>query len=272
MASRATAVGPLSACPTVRGRAVRRARADRMAGTQMAACPMGRCRMAAPRTSPRRTAPPPKAPRRMAPRRMAPRRTGVSRTAVSRTARPCLMTSRYPADSTGCRTGAGYRRARTACTGRLGPARRAGHRGGTTGRVRPPRTRTPTAGAARRRRRGQAPQGQAHHCRVHRGQAHHCRVHRGQAHHCRVHRGQAHHCRVHRGQLVAVPEGRLRVRLTGARSPTVAPGYLGYLGSLGSLGLRRCASTRPPGRALMLLTAASGWVRRWAHRRNRQGR
>ncbi len=137
------------------------------------------------------------------------------------------MAGKYPADSPGCRTGAGYRRARTDFTDRLGQARRAVHQGGTTGLVRPPRTRTPTVGAARRQHRGQA----------------------------------------HRGQ--PVPEDRPQVRLTGVRSPTAVLGYPGYLGYLG---LRRCASTRPAGRALMLLTAASGWGRRWAHRWNRRRR
>ena len=245
MASRATAAGPVTACPTALGRADLRARAGRTAGTQMAACPTGQCRMAVLRTA-YRTAPPPTAPRRIAARRTAAcrtpvSRTPVSRTAVSRTAGPCLMAGRYPADSPGCRTGAGYRRARTDFTDRLGLARRAVHQGGTTGLVRPPRTRTPTVGAARRRHRG--------------------RAHRG--------RGRAHRGRAHRGLLVPVPEDRPQVRLTGGRSPTAVPGYLGYLGYLG---LRRCASTRPPGRALMLLTAASGWGRRWAHRWNRRRR
>ena len=66
-----------------------------------------------------------------------------------------------------------------------------------------------------------------------------------------------------------VQEDRHQVRLTGVRSPTAVPGYLGHLGYLG---LRRYASTRSPGRALMLLTAASGWGRRWAHRWNRRRR
>jgi hypothetical protein len=240
MASRATAAGPVTARPTVLGRADLRARAGRTAGTQMAACPTGQCRMAVLRTA-YRTAPPPTAPRRTAAPRTAACRTPVSRTPVSRTAvsrkagRPTA--GRYPADSPGCRTGAGYHRARTAFTDRLGLARRAGHQGGTTGRGRPQLTRTPTVGAARRRHRG--------------------RAHRG--------RGRAHRGRAHRGLLVPVPEDRH----TGVRSPTAVPGYLGYLGHLG---LRRCASTRPPGRALMLLRAASGWGRRWAHRRNRRRR
>ena len=225
MASRATAAGPVTACPTALGRADLRARAGRTAGTQMAACPTGQCRMAGPqmaacptgqyrtavlRTA-YRTAPPSTALRRIAPRRIAvprtpARHTAVSRTAVSRTAGPCLMAGRYPADSPGCRTGAGYRRARTACTDRLGPARRAGHQGGTTGLVRPPRTRTPTVGAARRQ-------------------------HRGQAHRGRAHRGQA-----------PVPEDRPQVRLTGVRSPTAVPGGIpgvpGVPGVLGSPPLR----------------------------------
>jgi hypothetical protein len=242
MAARATAAGPVTACPTVLGRADLRARAGRTAGTQMAACPTGQCRMAVLPTA-CRTAPPSTAPRRIAPRRTAvPRtaacRTPVSRTPVSRTAgRPTAgrpTAGRYPADSPGCRTGAGYRRALTAFTDRLGLARRAGHQGGTTGRVRPPRTRTPTVGAARRR-----------------------------------HRGRGHRGRGHRGLLGPVPEDRPQVRLTGVRSPTAVPGYLGHPGYLG---LRRCVSTRPPGRALMLLRAASGGGRRWAHRRNRRRR
>jgi hypothetical protein len=247
MASRATAAGPVTACPTVLGRADLRARAGRTAGTQMAACPTGQCRMAVLRTA-YRTAPPSTVPRRTASRLMAVRRTAACHTAVSRTAGPCLVAGRpaagrYPADSTGRRTGAGYRRTRTALTDRLVPARRAGHQGGTTDRVQPPRTRTPTVGAARRQHRG------------------------------RAHRGRAHPGLVSRGQ--PVPEDRPQVRLMGVRSPTAVPGYLGhpgYPGLLGYPGLRRCASTRPPGRALMLLTAASGWGRRWAHRRNRRRR
>jgi hypothetical protein len=68
---------------------------------------------------------------------------------------------------------------------------------------------------------------------------------------------------------VPVQEDRHQVRLTGVRSPTAVPGYLGHLGYLG---LRRYASTRSPGRALMLLTAASGWGRLQAHRWNRRRR
>ena len=54
--------------------------------------------------------------------------------------------------------------------------------------------------------------------------------------------------------------------LTQVRSPTAPPehlGYPGYLGYLGYPGRRRCASTRPPGRALALLTAVNGWGRHW---------
>ena len=228
--------------PTAQGRADLRVPACRTAGTPMAACPTGRCRTAALRTAACRAGL-----LRTAPRRTGHLRTAACRTAGSRTAARCLMAFPCPtagrptagrdlAGRPGCRTGAGCRRTRTALTGRQGPARRAGHRVGTTGRVRPPRTRTPTAGAARPRR-------------------------------------QVPRSRVPRCLAVAGLEDRPQARLTWVRSPT-AP--LGHLGHPGFLGLRRCASTRPQRRASMLPTAASGSRhhrgRRWDRCRNRPGR
>jgi len=213
----------------------------------MAACPTGRCRTAAPRTAAPSTAAPRTAVCRMAPLPKAPLRTEL-RTGESRMAVLCLTAGhptagRYPTVSTGCRTGVGCHRTRTAYTGHRGLARRAGHRAATTGRVRPSPTRTPTAGAARRRH----------------------QAHRRQARHSQAARGLEH---------------RPQVRLTGVRSPLAPRGYPGYLGNLGYLGLRRCESTRPRGRASMVLTAASGsghhWGRhrghRWGHHRNRRDR
>ncbi len=167
--------------------------------------------------------------RRMAPRPKAPLRTEF-RTGGSRMAVLCLTAGhptagRHPTVSTGCRTGVGCHRTRTAYTGHRGLARRAGHRAATTGRVRPSPTRTPTAGAARRRH----------------------RAHRRRARHCQAAQGLEH---------------RPQVRLTGVRSPIAPRGYLGYLGNLG---LRRCGSTRPCGRASMVLTAASDSGHRWGH-------
>ncbi len=102
------------------------------------------CRTAAPRTA----APCPGAARPRAGRSMAGRSTAGRSTAG------LPMAGRCQVGSTGCRTGAGCRRARTALTGRRDPPRRAGHLGGTTGRVRLPRIRTSTAGAGRLLRRG----------------------------------------------------------------------------------------------------------------------
>ena len=228
-ASLATAACPVTACPTVRRRVDLRAPAGRTAGTQMAACPTGRCRTAAPRTAVCRMAPLPKAPLR------TELRTGGSRMAVLCLTAGHPTAGRYPTVSTGCRTGVGCHRTRTACTGHRGLARRAGQRAAITGRVRLSTTRTPTAGAARRRH----------------------RAHRRQARHCQAARGLEH---------------RPLVRLTGVRSPIAPREYPGYLGNLGYLGLRRCGSTRPRGRASMVLTAASGSGHQWAHRRGHRWR
>jgi hypothetical protein len=248
---------PLVACPTARRRAHLLTGACRTAGTQMAACPMGRSPTAARRTRayrtvrlrtvrlrtvPLRTVPLSTVPLRTVPLSTVPLRTvecrmAACRAAGSRTlvphlmALPCPMAGQYPAHSIGCRTGAGCRRAQTGSTGRRGPAHRAGPRVGTMGRVRPPKTHTPTVGAARSRR------------------------------------------RAHRRRAAPGPQDRPQARLTEVRSPTVPPGHRGYLGHpgypghLGYPGLRRCASTRPPGRASVLLTAASGWGHRWARHR-----
>ena len=228
-----------------------------------AACPMGRCRTAAPRTAghtehlhtehlrpvPRHTEHLPAVPRRTVACRTAAPRMAACRTAGCRMAAPCLMgrstADRDPADSPGCRTGAGCRRTRTALAGRRVPARRAGPQAVTTGQVRPSRIGTPTAGAARRL------------------------AHRRLAHRCQAHRCQAHRCQAAPGL-----EDRPQVRLTGVRSPTTPQEYLGYLG------YRRCASSRPQVRASTLLTAASGsghrrgrhWGHRRGRRRNRRGR
>jgi hypothetical protein len=243
---------PLVACPTARRRAHLLTGACRTAGTQMAACPMGRSPTAARRTRayrtvrlrtvrlrtvPLRTVPLSTVPLSTVPLRTVECRMAACRAAGSRTlvphlmALPCPMAGQYPAHSIGCRTGAGCRRAQTGSTGRRGPAHRAGPRVGTMGRVRPPKTHTPTVGAARSRR------------------------------------------RAHRRRAAPGPQDRPQARLTEVRSPTVPPGHRGYLGHpgypghLGYPGLRRCASTRPPGRASVLLTAASGWGHRWARHR-----
>ena len=265
---------PVVAGPTARCQADPRASASRTVGTQMAACPTGRRCTALPRTAACRTALPRTAAcrtvhlrtvhlrtvhlrtvhlrtgylrtvacrmvacRMVACRMVACRMAGSRRAPPCQTAPRCPVAGRYPAGSPGCRTGAGCRRTRTALTGRLGPAHRAGHRVDTTGRARPPPTRTPTVGAARTRR-------------------------------------QAHHRPVPSCQAVQGPEDRPRVRLTGVRSPITHRGYLGklaYLGYLGNLGLRRCVSTRPRGRASTRLTAASGSGHRRGRRWNRRGR
>ena len=153
MACQATAC-QATACPTARRRmADLRASALRMVGIQMAACPTGPCRTAAPRpaacltAAPRTASPCPAAPCPVAGRPRAGRSMAGRRT----TGRS--MAGRCQVGSTGCRTGAGCRRARTAFTDRRDPPRRAGHQGGTTVLVRPRRIRTPIAGAGRLRRR-----------------------------------------------------------------------------------------------------------------------
>ncbi len=197
----------------------------------MAACPTDPRRTAAPRAAAPRTAV-----CRMAPLPKASLRTEL-RAGGSRMAVPCLTAGhptagRHPTVSTGCRTGVGCHRTRSAYTGHQDLARRAGHRAATTGRVQPSPTRTPTGGAARRRH----------------------RAHRRQARHCQAAQGLQH---------------RPQVRLTGVRSPITPRGYPGYLGNLGYLGLRRCGSTRPLGRASMVLTAASGSGHHWGHHQGR---
>ena len=103
------------------------------------------------------------------------------------------MAGRCQVGSTGCRTGAGCRRARTAFTGRRDPPHRAGHQAGTTGRVRLRGIRTPIAGAGRLRRRA-----------------------------CRR--------RACRRQAAPFRQDRFLVRRSGVRSPPPLPRYPGYLG------------------------------------------
>ena len=95
-------------------------------------------------------------------------------------------------------------------------------------------TRTPTAGAARRRH----------------------RAHRRQARHCQAARGLEH---------------RPQVRLTGVRSPIAPRGQPGYLGNLGYLGLPVAGAPARAGRASMVLTAASGSGRHWGCHPGRHG-
>ena len=208
--------------------------------------PMGLCRTPAPPTPDPRTPDP-----RTASLHMAASHTAASLMAGRRTVAPCPMAARLTAGrpmagrhrvgSPGCRTGAGCRRARTASTGLRGPPCRAGHRAGTTGRGRAPRTRTPTAGADRPRR--QAGRHRAAPFPEDR---------------------QAAPFPEDR-QAVPFPEDRLRDRLAGVPQPPHA-GPPGYPGNLEYPGLRCCASIRPPDRASMFPTAVSGSARRQNHR------
>jgi hypothetical protein len=210
-------------------------------------CPMGPCRTPAPPTP----APP----------------TPDLRTASLHLA-ASLLAGRYRVGSPGCRTGAGCRRARTASTGLRGPpCRAAGHRAGTTGRGRAPRTRTPIAGADRRPRR-QAGRHRAAPFPEDRQAAPFPEDRQAapfpedrQAAPFPEDRQAAPF--LEDRQAVPFPEDRLRVRLAGVRSPTPPPGYPG---NLEYPGLRCCASTRPPDRASMFPTAVSGSARRQSHR------
>jgi len=190
-----TAVTP-AACPT--GRCP-------TAGLRMAACPMARLLTASLPPAPLPPAPLPPA--------------GPPTAACPMAGRPAA--GRCRVGSSGCRTGGGCRRARTASTGHRGLARRAGPRAGTTGPVRRPRTRTVAAGA------GPPP---APACR----------------------RPAARDPSPEDRSRTGPSPVRLREVLTAASQ--------GSLGSLGSLGLRRCASIRS-GDASRLPTVANGWAR-----------
>ena len=262
MASRATAAGPVTACPTALGRADLRARAGRtagtqmaacptgqcrMAGTQMAACPTGQCRMAVLRTA-YRTAPPSTALRRIAPRRIAVPRTPARHTAVSRTA---AIPNGGPMPNGGQVPG---RQSRLPNGRRVSPGADRLYRppgpsapGGTSGRHHGPGPAAPDPYADSWSRPKAAPGPGAP--------------------------GPGAPGPGAPGPGAPGPAGPGRPAAGpahGGPQPHGGPGST--WGTWGTLGLRRCASTRPPGRALMLLTAASGWGRRWAHRWNRRRR
>ena len=175
-----------------------------------------------------------------------------------------LTGGRGPA-GTGCRTGAGCRRERIACTGRRDRARRAAPRAGTTGPGPPSRITTPTAGASRtRRRRGltlpAVPAGAVL-----------ARSVLVRAELVRAELVQAGLVRAGLVQAGRVPGDRPRGRRTGHRHRTglpARPGSRALRGRPGWLGFRRCASTRPPGRASRRPTAVTGPARL----RNRQVR
>jgi hypothetical protein len=160
---------------------------------------------------------------------------------------PAGPTVRRDLAGTGCRTDGGCRRARTACTGRRDQVRLAAPQAGIMGRGRRSRTTTRTAGAgpARGHRADPLPAGRVREALV-------------------------------REALVreVAPQdpdraGRARVRRTGGRRRTagpVRPGPPGPRGQAGQAGLRRCASTRPPGRASRRRTDVTGPDRRRSHR------
>jgi hypothetical protein len=155
-----------------------------------------------------------------------------------------LMTGRGPA-GTGCRTGDGCRRERTACTGRRDRAPRAAPRAGTTGRGQPSRITTRTAGAGRtRRRRGATfPAVPAGAVLVRAGLVRAVLV-------------QEELVRAGR-----VPGDRPRGRRTGRRHHTGLPARPGSRALRDQPGFRRCASTRPPDRASRRPTAVTGPAR-----------
>jgi hypothetical protein len=170
-----------------------------------------------------------------------PRRTGLPPTVLRPAAGPAPEvpaagpTAGWDPAATSCRTDAGSRRGRNACTGRRGRARRAVPRAGTTGRGPPSRIITRTAGA------GRAP----------------------------PRRGATVRAILVRAGLVHGD------RRTGHRHPTGLParpgspalrGRLGRLGRPRQPGLRRCASTRPPGRTSRRPTAVTGPARRRSRR------
>ena len=156
-------------------------------------------------------------------------------------------TARWDPTATGRRTGAGCHRKRTACTGRRGRARRAAPQAGTTGRSPPSRIITRTAGAGR----------------------------------ARPHPGATVRAATVRAGLVRavpvraglVPVGLVHGdRRTGHRYPTGLPARPGSTalqarpGLPPQPGLRRCASTRRPGRTSRRPRAVTGPARRRSRR------
>jgi hypothetical protein len=201
--------------------------------------PMPAVRAAAGRT----VLPPMVLPRWVLPPRVLPRR--VLRLTVLRPTVLCRMAGLMPGvpaagpmatrglDGTGCRTGAGCRQGRTACTGRQGRARQVAPQAGTMGLGRLSRITMRTAGADRARRR----------------------------------RGTTFPAAPVRAGLVRaglVPGGRRTEQrhLTELPARPDAQAPRGQPGQLGHLGPRRCASTRLPGRASRSLTAVTGPARR----------
>jgi hypothetical protein len=132
-------------------------------------------------------------------------------------------------DGTGCRTGAGCRQGRTACTGRPGRARRVAPRAGTMGLGRLSKSTMRTAGADRARRR----------------------------------LGTTFPAAPVRAGLV--PGGRRTEQCHPTGLPA-RPDFQEPRGQPGQLGPRRCASTRRPGRASRSLTAVTGPARRRSRR------
>jgi hypothetical protein len=138
-------------------------------------------------------------------------------------------------DGTGCRTGAGCRQGRTACTGRRGRARQVAPRAGTMGLGRLSRITMRTAGADRARRR----------------------------------RGTTFPAAPVRAGLVraglvraALAPGGRRTEQRHITELPARPDSQAPRGQPGQLGPRRCASTRLPDRASRSLTAVTGPARR----------
>jgi hypothetical protein len=210
------------------------------------------CRTVLPRTARPSTV----LPRTVLPRTMLPREAlllpliaGLARTGGRSPTAQCRTPGQTPAGPTvapaagrhlagiACRTGGGCHRGRTACTGRRDRARRAAPRAGTMGPGQRSRSTTRTAGADR-------------------------------AQHHRVARFPA--ARVREVALRGPVRGdRARAPRTGVRRRTAAlarPGSPDLRHQAGQAGLRRCVSTRRPGRASRRRTDATGPARRRSHR------
>jgi hypothetical protein len=218
-------------------------------------------------------------PRRELPRTALPLTVGPCRTGglppTVRRPTPAGPTVRPDLAGTGCRTDGGCRRAQTVCTGRRDRVRPAAPQAGIMGRGLPSRTITRTAGAgpAPRHRAvtlpaGRDPEAQARAVPPRAVPPRAVLV-------ARVAPVPAFPAREALVREAALPRparaGRARVRRTGGRrrlAGPVRPGPPGLpepRGQAGQAGLRRCVSTRPPGRASRRRTDVTGPDRRRNH-------
>jgi len=162
----------------------------------------------------------------------------------------------------GCRTDGGYRRARTACTGRRDRVRPAAPRAGIMGQGLPSRTTTRTAGVSQARCHRAA--------RLPAARVREALVREALVREALVREALVREALVREAALQGPARvGRARVRCTGGRRRTavpVRPGSPGPRGQAGQAGLRRCVSTRRLGRASRRRPDVTGPASRWSHR------